>query len=192
MCVDARPRARAHHHPLKTTPPHHHDDYDDDDDGNEWQVATAAGCSVVRTYCGHGIGELFHTNPTVPHYPKNKAKGTMKPGHIFTIEPMINLGDWQVRLCVCVCVFVCLWGEGGDGLTNLQTNVHTNQLAPFPSLLTKPTRVVFPHNRAVRHVAGRVDGRDARRLPLGAVRAHDPHHRGRIRDPNGAVRALMR
>lgn len=51
---------------------------------------------MVRTYCGHGIGELFHTNPTVPHYAKNKAKGTMKPGHIFTIEPMINLGDWQV------------------------------------------------------------------------------------------------
>ena len=49
------------------------------------QIASAAGCSVVKTYCGHGIGELFHTNPTVPHYAKNKAKGTMKPGHIFTI-----------------------------------------------------------------------------------------------------------
>lgn len=50
----------------------------------------------MKTYCGHGIGELFHTVPTVPHYPKNKAKGVMKPGHIFTIEPMINLGTWQV------------------------------------------------------------------------------------------------
>lgn len=50
---------------------------------------------MVKTYCGHGIGELFHTLPTVPHYPKNKAKGVMKPGHIFTIEPMINLGTWQ-------------------------------------------------------------------------------------------------
>ncbi|CAN0134008.1 unnamed protein product, partial [Laminaria digitata] len=55
----------------------------------------AAGCQVVKTYCGHGIGELFHTVPNVPHYPKNKAKGVMKPGHIFTIEPMINLGTWQ-------------------------------------------------------------------------------------------------
>lgn len=54
-----------------------------------------AGCQVVKTYCGHGIGELFHTLPTVPHYPKNKAKGVMKPGHVFTIEPMINVGTWQ-------------------------------------------------------------------------------------------------
>lgn len=49
-------------------------------------------CSVVRTYCGHGIGTLFHTTPNIPHYNKNKAKGIMKSGHIFTIEPMINLG----------------------------------------------------------------------------------------------------
>uniref|UniRef100_A0A7S4EL83 Methionine aminopeptidase n=1 Tax=Pseudo-nitzschia australis TaxID=44445 RepID=A0A7S4EL83_9STRA len=50
-------------------------------------------CSIVRTYCGHGIGSLFHTIPNVPHYHKNKAKGTMKAGHVFTIEPMINLGN---------------------------------------------------------------------------------------------------
>ncbi|GAB5037620.1 methionine type i [Nannochloropsis oceanica] len=59
------------------------------------KVASTQGCSVVKTYCGHGIGELFHTNPNVPHYAKNKAKGMVKPGHIFTIEPMINLGSWQ-------------------------------------------------------------------------------------------------
>jgi methionine aminopeptidase len=50
---------------------------------------------VVKTYCGHGIGSLFHTVPNIPHYPKNKAKGIMRPGHIFTIEPMINLGASQ-------------------------------------------------------------------------------------------------
>lgn len=56
-------------------------------------VSRAAKCSIVTTYCGHGIGRLFHTTaPTVPHYAKNKAKGTMQPGHIFTIEPMINTG----------------------------------------------------------------------------------------------------
>lgn len=54
--------------------------------------AIANKCQVVRTYCGHGIGSLFHTAPTVPHYAKNKAKGIMKPGHVFTVEPMINLG----------------------------------------------------------------------------------------------------
>ena len=56
------------------------------------KVAKQNRCSVVRTYCGHGIGSLFHTIPNVPHYAKNKAKGTMKVGHVFTIEPMINLG----------------------------------------------------------------------------------------------------
>jgi methionyl aminopeptidase len=57
------------------------------------KTASANKCSIVRTYCGHGIGSLFHTIPNVPHYPKNKAKGTMKAGHVFTIEPMINLGN---------------------------------------------------------------------------------------------------
>ncbi|CAN0454350.1 unnamed protein product, partial [Discosporangium mesarthrocarpum] len=59
------------------------------------KVARDRDCQVVKTYCGHGIGSLFHTVPNVPHYSKNKAKGVMKPGHIFTIEPMINLGTWQ-------------------------------------------------------------------------------------------------
>ncbi|KAF8582672.1 methionine aminopeptidase [Ramaria rubella] len=55
-------------------------------------IATANGCSVVRTYTGHGINQLFHTAPNIPHYAKNKAVGTMKAGMTFTIEPMINLG----------------------------------------------------------------------------------------------------
>jgi len=53
------------------------------------------GLSVVRTYCGHGVGKLFHCNPNIPHYKNNKASGSMKPGHIFTIEPMINQGVWK-------------------------------------------------------------------------------------------------
>jgi len=60
-----------------------------------FRVAHSAECSIVRTYCGHGIGKLFHTAPNIPHYPKNKAKGAMQVGHIFTIEPMINLGGFQ-------------------------------------------------------------------------------------------------
>eukprot|EP01034_Spumella_vulgaris_P032486 gene32486-40094_t len=56
-------------------------------------VTKTAKFSVVTTYCGHGIGRLFHTAaPNIPHYAKNKAKGVMQPGHIFTIEPMINAG----------------------------------------------------------------------------------------------------
>ncbi|KAK7467109.1 Methionine aminopeptidase 1 [Stygiomarasmius scandens] len=56
-------------------------------------IARANGCSTVRTYTGHGIHELFHCTPNIPHYAKNKAVGTMKAGMVFTIEPMINLGS---------------------------------------------------------------------------------------------------
>ncbi|CAG0913645.1 unnamed protein product [Notodromas monacha] len=56
------------------------------------------GFSVVRAYCGHGIHELFHTAPSVPHYAKSRAMGTMKPGHSFTIEPMICEGTWKDML----------------------------------------------------------------------------------------------
>jgi len=55
-------------------------------------VAGKYGCSVVSTYTGHGVGRLFHGPPNVPHYKKNKAVGVMKAGHVFTVEPMINLG----------------------------------------------------------------------------------------------------
>lgn len=55
-------------------------------------AASKGGCSVVTTYCGHGVGRLFHGPPDVPHYRKNKAIGIMKPGHIFTVEPMLNIG----------------------------------------------------------------------------------------------------
>lgn len=58
--------------------------------------AEANGCAVVRNYTGHGIGRVFHTAPTVYHHPTRKAYGIMKPGHIFTIEPMLNLGsEWR-------------------------------------------------------------------------------------------------
>ncbi|KAJ7094259.1 peptidase M24, structural domain-containing protein [Mycena epipterygia] len=60
-------------------------------------IARANGCSPVRNYIGHGINDLFHGPPDIPHYAKNKAVGMMKPGMVFTIEPMINLGPkWDV------------------------------------------------------------------------------------------------
>ena len=45
-------------------------------------IAKAAGCSVVRTYTGHGVNDLFHCSPNIPHYAKNKAVGTMKAGQV--------------------------------------------------------------------------------------------------------------
>jgi methionyl aminopeptidase len=53
------------------------------------------GCSVIKTYCGHGINQLFHCAPNIPHYAKNKAVGTAKKGMCFTIEPMVALGTWR-------------------------------------------------------------------------------------------------
>eukprot|EP01016_Furgasonia_blochmanni_P033959 TRINITY_DN360_c0_g2_i3.p1 TRINITY_DN360_c0_g2~~TRINITY_DN360_c0_g2_i3.p1 ORF type:complete len:145 (-),score=44.67 TRINITY_DN360_c0_g2_i3:133-504(-) len=53
------------------------------------------GLSVVRSYTGHGIGRFFHPAPNIPHYANNKATGVMRPGHVFTIEPMINQGTWR-------------------------------------------------------------------------------------------------
>ncbi|KAG7401865.1 Methionine aminopeptidase 1 [Phytophthora boehmeriae] len=58
-------------------------------------VANAQDFSVVKAYCGHGVGFVMHGAPDIPHYAKNKAVGIMKPGMIFTIEPMINVGTWR-------------------------------------------------------------------------------------------------
>jgi methionyl aminopeptidase len=46
-------------------------------------------------YCGHGIDSVFHTSPSIPHYARNKAVGACKPGMVFSIEPMINMGTWK-------------------------------------------------------------------------------------------------
>ncbi|KAG0158999.1 hypothetical protein PDIDSM_6519 [Penicillium digitatum] len=61
------------------------------------KLAKSRNCSVVKSYCGHGINQLFHCAPNIPHYAKNKAVGTAKPGMCFTIEPMINIGTHRDR-----------------------------------------------------------------------------------------------
>jgi methionyl aminopeptidase len=57
--------------------------------------AEPAGFGVVRNYCGHGIGEVFHSRPQIPHYYEPSATTVMEPGMTFTIEPMITLGTWR-------------------------------------------------------------------------------------------------
>ncbi|RKF65266.1 Methionine aminopeptidase 1 [Golovinomyces cichoracearum] len=57
--------------------------------------AKSQNCSVIKTYCGHGINTLFHCSPSIPHYSKNKAVGSAKEGICFTIEPMIALGTYK-------------------------------------------------------------------------------------------------
>lgn len=55
------------------------------------------GYSIVREFCGHGIGKKFHCEPQVLHYGKPGAGVTLKPGMIFTIEPMINAGRRDIK-----------------------------------------------------------------------------------------------
>lgn len=62
------------------------------------QHAESNGCSVVREYCGHGIGRVFHEEPQVLHYGTPGTGLVLEPGMTFTIEPMINAGKRQVKL----------------------------------------------------------------------------------------------
>ena len=54
--------------------------------------------SVVRDFCGHGVGRVFHDNPNVLHYGQRGAGPELRPGMFFTVEPMVNAGKWQVKL----------------------------------------------------------------------------------------------
>ncbi|EQD28927.1 methionine aminopeptidase, type I, partial [mine drainage metagenome] len=56
------------------------------------------GYSVVREYCGHGIGRVYHEDPQVLHYGEPGTGLTLKTGMTFTIEPMVNSGKRHVRL----------------------------------------------------------------------------------------------
>ncbi len=60
--------------------------------------AEAQKFSVVRDYCGHGIGTAFHEPPQVLHYGEMHTDAILKPGMIFTIEPMINVGTYHTKL----------------------------------------------------------------------------------------------
>ena len=54
------------------------------------------GFSVVRDLCGHGVGVEFHEEPDVEHFGKKGTGMLLVPGMVFTIEPMINMGTWEV------------------------------------------------------------------------------------------------
>jgi methionyl aminopeptidase len=62
------------------------------------EYAEGQGCSVVQDYVGHGIGREFHMAPQVPHYGKRGNGKRMRAGMIFTIEPMINIGDFRCEV----------------------------------------------------------------------------------------------
>ncbi|HEY2541119.1 MAG TPA: type I methionyl aminopeptidase [Stellaceae bacterium] len=54
--------------------------------------------SVVRDFCGHGVGRIFHDAPSVLHYGRPEDGPVMREGMIFTVEPMINAGRWEVKI----------------------------------------------------------------------------------------------
>jgi methionyl aminopeptidase len=60
--------------------------------------AEAKGFSVVRDFCGHGLGKVFHTAPEVLHYGKPHTGLELVEGMFFTIEPMINAGHYEVKI----------------------------------------------------------------------------------------------
>jgi methionine aminopeptidase, type I len=62
------------------------------------EYAEANGFSVVQDFVGHGVSRIFHTAPQVPHFGKRGKGKRLRPGMVFTIEPMINEGTWQVEV----------------------------------------------------------------------------------------------
>jgi methionyl aminopeptidase len=62
------------------------------------QVAEGRGCSVVREFVGHGVGFDFHESPQIPHFGSRGEGVALVPGMVFTIEPMINLGNKELKI----------------------------------------------------------------------------------------------
>lgn len=62
------------------------------------EYAEAGGFSVVRDLVGHGVGRQFHTAPQVPHYGKRGSGLKLRPGMVFTVEPMLNEGTHELKL----------------------------------------------------------------------------------------------
>ena len=66
-----------------------------------WEIQTYAedqGCSVVRDFVGHGVGFEFHESPQIPHFGQKGQGIRFIPGMVFTIEPMINLGNKELKI----------------------------------------------------------------------------------------------
>jgi methionyl aminopeptidase len=61
------------------------------------RFAEGHGFSVVREFCGHGIGQVFHEEPQVLHYGRPGTLEKLLPGMIFTIEPMLNAGRREIK-----------------------------------------------------------------------------------------------
>ena len=137
--------------------------------------AEANGFSVVRAFVGHGVGETFHTAPSVPHFYDPHSDTVIEPGMTFTIEPMINEGSWELGR---------IWSDGWTAPTR-----DGSRSAQFEhSLLVTPDRrrgadppprePPSPDEHAVASARATCGGEGRRhRLDLG----HRAGDRGRVR-----------
>jgi methionyl aminopeptidase len=71
------------------------------------EVARSENLGVVRAFVGHGVGEQFHTEPTIYHYYEPQARTVLEAGMTFTIEPMLTLGSWRHAM----------WDDGWTAVT---------------------------------------------------------------------------
>ncbi len=100
--------------------------------------------SVVRDYCGHGIGKVFHDEPAVLHFGKPNTGEELRPGYVFTIEPMINAGGYRSKLlddgwtAVTADNSLSAQFEHTIGVTEDGCEIFTNSLVGF----SKPTYIV--------------------------------------------------
>jgi methionyl aminopeptidase len=62
------------------------------------EYAESEGFSVVRDFVGHGVHRIFHAEPQIPHYGVRGKGKKIRPGMVFTIEPMLNVGTYEVEL----------------------------------------------------------------------------------------------
>jgi methionyl aminopeptidase len=104
--------------------------------------ADARGYSVVRDYCGHGIGREFHSEPMVLHYASTEHGYDMRlrKGMTFTVEPMINLGTYQTKVLADDWTVVTADGKLSAQFehTVLVTDDGFELLTASPAVLTKP------------------------------------------------------
>jgi len=98
------------------------------------------GFGVVRAFVGHGIGERFHTAPHVPHYDDPDSTTELVPGMVFTVEPMITMGDWRA----------VVWDDGwtavtADGRRSAQFEHTVLVTDRGPEILTVPEGAPQPY-----------------------------------------------
>lgn len=96
-----------------------------------YDYANKKGLGVVREYTGHGIGNIFHTEPQVCHYPSRESDCELLPWMTFTIEPMINAGHWKT------------WLDNSDGWTVYTTDRKISAQFEHTILLTDTGREIL-------------------------------------------------